>query len=73
MTKGIAEHWYRTAMANTRVFRDGSFKHLGHVRNIGARKWRCEYYPTNETFDADSLTGGKEWVEMTHKLQGKRP
>lgn len=71
--------WHTTA-SRTRVLFDGdspkthgrfgqSHKRLGHVRNVGNKVWRCEYYPTGETKDMDSLTGAKTWLEMHHKMK----
>jgi len=64
----MALSWMTTGYCRTRVLFDGD-KRVGHVRNAGNKVWRCEYYPTGELKDMDSLVGGKTWLEMHHKMQ----
>jgi hypothetical protein len=66
--------WYKTlggtrALINRRT--PLPHKHLGHVRNVGDKLWRCEHYYSNSTTDVSTLREGKTWVEQRHLLTGR--
>lgn len=58
---GVEYFWYTTGI-KTRVLVDSHHCRYGHVRNVGRKKWHCEYYYTKEVYIASSLTKGKSWL-----------
>lgn len=62
-------NWRKTAHG-TRIFYDGD-RRVGHVRNSGRKIWHSEFYPTGEIFNANSLVGGKTWVESAYEIHNQ--
>lgn len=69
------KRWHKT-ISGTRIYCDdsqmtgayGTSLRLGHVRNVGPRKWHAELYRTGDKLVLESLQGAKAWVETADQI-----